>query len=277
MPPRLLRETIRPAAEPFVIHGERHIDIGDSPDPDKIAQIGEARQKLPANKAKIQKEKLRFVSGHHPFALADTVHGGQLRMVDQKIDRHTVAVGSDETGNNKQKGPEHDENEFKDIQQNNASCYAEAVQQVAKAGAGAADGVEQENNKAHAYDVGHDLQRQIDELSRHRRGMRFQHRPGLFHPALKGVLHIPVHFIQGESVVEPGREKGNHDGQRYAHQPGVNGTGFGGFYQILSGQFGAGTVKHSGITPFAVFDTPNISSGLRDVKQKNVRNGGKNT
>ena len=134
----------RAAAESFKVERFGHADIGHRPDAHGVAEHGDEGEKVPAEEAEVEREKLALVPGHHGLGFTDALHGRLCGIIDENIDSLTVAIVGDDARKQKQHGPQPYKDRFEDVQNNDLEPEAEAVKEVAEAGRIAAGGVEQE-------------------------------------------------------------------------------------------------------------------------------------
>ncbi len=110
-------------------------------------------------------------------------------MIDHQVNGHAVSVCGDDAGDEQQQGPEGDKDPLQKVQEDYTPEHAEAVQNIAEAGAGIADGVEQEDDKAHG-DYLHDyLHGKVDQIAGGGGGIGLK--------KLQGIVIVPVfHMLQ---------------------------------------------------------------------------------
>ena len=83
-------------------HIRSDVDSGDS--------AGDACQKIPEDKGKIQYEFIHFMSVHHGLAFVDAVHDSLFRIFREYVKRLGIAVVGNDAGNPEEQGPEHYKN-----------------------------------------------------------------------------------------------------------------------------------------------------------------------
>ena len=160
----------RAAAESFKVERFGHADIGHRPDAHGIAEHGDEGEKVPAEEAEVEREKLALVPGHHGLGFTDALHGRLCGIVDEDIDSLTVTVVGNDSRKHEQHRPQADKDRFENVQDNDLEPEAEAIKEVAEAGRIAAGGVEQEKNKARADDAHHDGEQRVEEIGGRGRG-----------------------------------------------------------------------------------------------------------
>ena len=66
-------------------------------------------EQIPADKAEIKQKQLHFVAVHHLAALVDASLPALCRIIVSDIERHSVGIALNYTGNDEQELPEHNE------------------------------------------------------------------------------------------------------------------------------------------------------------------------
>ena len=200
-------------------------EVRSRPHLNEIPHSGQCAEEPPADEAYIQSEKLPFMAVHHALALAYALHWAVLRMVDEDVIGHAVSICGYESGYHEEERPKRDEDTLEYAEEYYLPEKAEAVQQILKACARAADSVEQEYHEADRDD-GHDhVEQELHGIRRERRADAVEILHGIPIVAVHDMLRVLGQVLLRYPAAEyPCAEVRDKRGESNIRKPDKHGT-----------------------------------------------------
>ena len=158
---------MRYAVQVAVVQGVRDLIIGRDPDLSGVADVRQSREEKPADKAEVHDKQLSLMTLHHAGAFTDAFKHRHFGMLDDKVQRHSVAVARYDAGNDKQQRPQENEDACEYPVQDQPQDKRKAAQNVGKRG-GAVRRVQRKDRETDAQYTRYEHERKSEQ---HRNGV----------------------------------------------------------------------------------------------------------